>query len=321
MSREAAGTGLVARERESTRSSLGSALPGFALKGRGNLTETVAFSISDKVMDDGDLTENLIRLRDNGFAYIHFSQGWRDLEPLSREATDLWLEALAASGVRVLDVHGCHPKDMNIWDEHPERRQAAMDLFVHRLRLTKELGGDAMVYHVPYHCEPAPEIIERFIDALARLEDTAREIGVRVALENHYLHENDRIALAAAFERFESDYVGLTFDSGHAVRSGNTDWLIDNCFDRLAILHLHDNEPEKDRHWLPWHERGHVPWERIAEAIARSSYTKPLQFEVQWKEKEQPDQLQFLKDAHSAALRLHSLVEAERAANKANCTP
>lgn len=277
------------------------------------MTDSVTFSISDKVMDDGDLIENLVRLREHGFSYIHYSQGWRDREPVSREEIDRWLEALDASGVRVLDVHGCHPRDMNLWDEDPERRQAAMDLFVQRLRLTKELGGDAMVYHVPYYCEPTPAIIERFIDALARLEETAREIGVRVALENHYQRENDRIAFTACFERFSPDYVAFTFDSGHAVRSGNTEWLIDNCFDRLAILHLHDNEPEKDRHWLPWHEQGHVPWERIAKAIACSPYSKPLQFEVQWKAKEQPDQLQFLKDAQAAAIRLQDLVEAERA--------
>lgn len=280
------------------------------------MTKRVMYSISDKVMDEGDLTENLVRLRENGFSHIHFSQAWRDEEPFSREETDLWLEALTAAGVAVLDVHGCHPRDMNLWDADPERRQAAMELFVHRLQLTKELGGDAMVYHVPYHCDPTPDIIERFIDSLARLEDTVRELGVIVALENHYLRENDRVAFSACFERFDADYVAFTFDSGHAVRSGNTEWLIDNCFDRLAILHLHDNEPEKDRHWLPWQERGHVSWERIAKAIAKSPYKKPLQFEVQWKPKDQPDQLQFLKDAYAAATRLDALVEAERQANK-----
>lgn len=271
-------------------------------------------SISDKVLGDGDLAEELRQLRRYGFTHIHFSQGWRSVEPLSVEEIDRWLAALEAAKVRVLDVHGCHPKGINLWEEDPEAREHAIRICEHRLRLTKELGGDAMVYHVPAHCEPDPPVIARFIDALERLEETARELGLKVALENHYLQENDRVALEACFERFDPEYVGLTFDSGHAVRSGNTEWLIANTFDRLAVLHLHDNEPGKDWHWLPWQEGGHVDWSGVAEAVANSPYDKPLQFEVQWKKAFYPDHEQFLSQAYDRAVKLAAMIDAGRAA-------
>lgn len=273
-------------------------------------------SVSDKVLDDGELCESLRTLREHGFTHIHFSQGWRAAEPLPAEEVVLWQEALAAADVRVLDVHGCHPKGVNLWEEDPEAREKAIRLCADRLRLTKELGGDAMVYHVPAHCEPTPAVIERFLDALARLEETARELGVKIALENHYLAENDRIALSAAYERFDADYLGFTFDTGHAIRSGNTEWLIANAFDRLTILHLHDNEPGHDRHWLPWAEGGHVDWRRVAEAIAESPYRKPLQFEIQWKKEEYPDHGLFLREAYRRAVKLDAAVAELRSTSR-----
>lgn len=267
------------------------------------------FSISDKVLDRGDLTVSLKRLRAHGFTYIHFSQGWQEPRPLDERTVRRWQEAMASADVRVLDVHGPHPPEWDLWAEDPLARAEAIGLVKAWLKLTHALGGDALVYHVPWREEPTRPLVERLIDSLARLEEPARRLGVRIALENHFRRENDRVVLSACFERFEPEYLGFTFDSGHAVRSGNTDWLHRHCFDRLAILHLHDNEPGQDRHWLPWSAGGHVPWVQVAEAIAASPYQKPLQFEVQWRREEQPDHERFLAEAYRCARRLQALVE------------
>lgn len=272
----------------------------------------VALSISDKALGDGPIRDELATLRQHGFTHVHFSQGWRSADPLNDEVIAEWQEALAASKMTVLDVHGCHPSQVNLWSDDPEKRQRALALFEHRLELTHALGGDAVVYHVPTRVPAGPDIIERYVDGLARLEDKARQLGIKVALENHYLPENDRFVLAACFERFSPDYIGLTFDSGHAVRSGNTDWLIEYCFDRLTVLHLHDNEPGYDRHWLPGHAEGHVNWTQVVRAIAASPYRKPLQLETGWNREMYPDHAAFVRAAYEAARTLHERITQER---------
>lgn len=283
------------------------------------MVDSFEVSISDKALGKGNVREGLQLLREHGFSHVHFSQGWTSTERIPEETVEQWQIDLEATGMAVLDVHGCHPHhkhNLNIWVENPDDREAALDLFKSRLEITHALGGDAMVYHVPTRVAPEQDVIDRFIDSLARMEDAARELGIIVALENHFLPENDLVTFEACFERFSPDYIGLTFDSGHAIRSGNTDWLIENCFDRLKVLHLHDNEPGYDRHWLPMIEGGHVDWDKVSRAIVNSPYDKPLQFEIGWKPKRHPEQLDFIKQAYESAVAVQQKVDAYRAERK-----
>lgn len=275
-----------------------------------NVLHNYPISISDKSLEGDTVRAGLQQLRDSGFTHIHYSEDWTKREPVSEATIERWQEDLASTGMKVLDVHGPHTRHHNLWEEDPEARSAAMDMIIARLKLTKALGGDAMVYHVPTRCTATPDVIERLLDSLARLEDTAREMDINIALENHYDRENDRAALSACFERFSPDYIGFTFDSGHGLRSGNTDWLIDNCFDRLTVLHLADNEEGQDRHWIPSVRYGEVDWDVVARAIAESPYTKPLQFEVRRDKKHHEDHGAYLKQAYRDSVKIaHDVVK------------
>ncbi len=263
-------------------------------------------SISDKGFGPGTSLDNLRRLRAHGFTHLHFAHKWTFPEPLTDAEIARWQADLAESGIAVLDVHGCHPKGVQLWSDDAATRKKALNFFRHRLRVTHALGGDAMVYHVPYHVEPTPEVLARFIEGLREVEPVARELGINVALENHYGAENDRRALSLAFETFDADYIGFTFDPGHALISGNTAWLLEHCAPRLRILHLNDNDTRNDHHWNPFDPSGKADWAAIAAFIRRSPYRKPLQLEVCWQEKSHGSHEDFLREAHAAARRLHA---------------
>lgn len=271
-------------------------------------------SISDKAFDKRSIRDNLQSLREHGFTHIHLSLHWLRAEPMSPQEVESLQEDLAATQMAVLDVHGCHPKGANLWEDDRDGREYALKLFRHRLEVTHAVGGDAMVYHVPTRVEPTPSVLERFTDGLARMEDYARSLGIKIALENHFVAENDKRALDAAFERFDDEYIAFTLDPGHANRSGNLDWLLQNCMERLYILHLNDNDAAQDRHWLPHHEQGTVDWNKVAKGIAHSPYPKPLQLEVRRYEEEHPTQEVFLQAAAQIVTDLTSTVENERAA-------
>lgn len=238
-------------------------------------------SISDKGFNPAlSVLDNLIGLRQQGYTHLHFSHKWTHPEPLSSEELALWQDALAQSGIKVLDSHGCHPKNMNFWSNDAATRRAAVERMEHRLEVTAALGGDAVVYHVPCHVEPTDQVLRWFIEGLTRVEDKARSLSLKIALENHYLLENDRSALELAFATFSEDYIGFTFDPGHGLISGNTEWLLQNCANRLCCLHLNDNDSRHDNHWLPLDQNGKANWNAIMAFIARSQYHKPLQLEV-----------------------------------------
>ena len=214
--------------------------------------------------------------------------------------------------MQVLDVHGCHPKRRNLWSLDADGREAARELLIHRLEVTHQLGGDAMVYHVPAGGEATPEVVVHYLEGLARVEPEARSRGIVLALENHYQAENDRRALSEAYERFKPDYLGFTLDPGHGLLSGNLSWLLSHCMDRLTILHLNDNNGSEDRHWLPFDPEGLAPWDELVEAVARSPYLKPLQLEVSWDAEKHPTHELFLEEAYQSALNLTRQVEHRR---------
>jgi sugar phosphate isomerase/epimerase len=239
-------------------------------------------SLSDKALHRGSktLTEELCNFRNHGVTHLHFSHVWTRPEAMSEEEVAQWEAALSESGLKVLDVHGCHPKDMNLWDEDAEARERAEELFRHRLELTARLGGDSVVYHVPVRIEPNPTVIERFVYHLARMVEIAQPLGLVIALENHYHTEADKRTLSACFDYFSPETVRFTFDPGHALISGNTDWLIANAFDRLHILHLNDNDGDRDLHRVPGEQGCGGDWNLICQAIAASPYRKTIQLEV-----------------------------------------
>ncbi len=269
------------------------------LSGTGN-----GISVGDKAFAVGSVEENLAMLKRHGFSHVHFSQKWTAPDPLSDAELDSWCRALEATGMRVLDVHGCHPRGMNLWEEEETARGTALERFAHRLQVTHALGGDAMVYHVPVQVEPTHGVLSRFMDGLSRMEPLARELGVVVALENHYLAENDKRALSMAFEAFSPEYIGFTLDPGHAMISGNFDWIMGNCVSRLRSLHLNDNDGCKDFHWIPFSPSGTVDWLRVARFIGESAYVKPLQLEVCYSPDYDGGHSAFLDGARMAAERL-----------------
>lgn len=271
-----------------------------------------AFSISDKICHSGDVVADLTALRIAGFDYIHFSTRWFQAEPMEAAELEMWEKALAQTGIRVLDVHGTLTPKVNLWAEDPEIRALALKLLFHRLEVTYRLGGDAVVYHAPNGIAPSEAVYERLVDGLARAEERARHLGLRIALENHYDAELTNRSLEICFERFDPDYVGFTLDPGHANMAGNLGWLCHNCRERLTVLHLNDNDGHRDRHWLPQDPRGSVNWDLVVECIAGSPYTKPLQLEVNPPPNSNAPDSGYLKEAQTAVAVLNRQVAQAR---------
>lgn len=274
-------------------------------------------SISDKALFGVNLFENLHLLSQHGFTHIHLSHKWATDELFPDAEVEEFQKALEKANLKVLDVHGPHPNALDFGTADEERRAYAFEIFRRRLQITHRVGGDAMVYHVPT-LDLQEGFAERFIDGLERVEEEARSLGIVIALENHYKAAIDKLILPLCFEKFDAEYIGFTFDPGHANISGNTPWIVANCMERLSVLHLNDNDAKGDKHWNPYQAEGSVPWEAVVRGIALSPYTKPIQLEVSRHEDKHATLDHFLSTAFENAVKIQKLIEEQR---KASATP
>jgi len=247
-----------------------------------------SFSITIKTVDHylqvPDAPDALRLLKEGGFDHIHFSYRWTSVAPCTMQELEQMKANLDLEQVRVLDVHGSHPRykgrNLDLSEESEEGRQLAFDRFRERLQIAHFFGADAVVYHVPTCNMEDPKILYRYVEGLKHFEEEARNLGVSIAIENHFKSENDKMTLSRCFEIFDPAYVGLTFDTGHAALSGNQDWILAHCMSRLKVLHLNDNDGKSDLHHPPYWEHGIVDWEAVTRGIAQSPYQKPMQLEL-----------------------------------------
>ena len=243
-----------------------------------------------------------------GFSHVHWCHHWCTDFLYSKPEIDQIARWLGGFGLRVIDLHGSIGKEKRWMSGAEYERLSGLELARNRFEMTARLGGDAVVMHIG--SEPAdPAAAGAFWDLARRtldeLEPDARSAGVRIALENGF--PSNHSSLRRAFELYAPDYVGLCYDSGHGNITGEGLDFLDECKDRLVVIHLHDNDGVGDQHRLPG--MGTVNWGRLMRIVASSSYRKPLSLEVSQKNSGyEGKEEEFLKAAHSAGTKLSGMV-------------
>jgi sugar phosphate isomerase/epimerase len=108
------------------------------------------------------------------------------------------------------------------------------------LRAASELGVGIVKSTGPARVDD-PALLDRLIDTLAQVAPAARELGVRIAIENHF---GNAYEFAADYDRlFEHlpTEIGMCLDTGHFAASGvDMHDIIDRFGDRLIQIDLKD---------------------------------------------------------------------------------
>ena len=251
---------------------------------------------TDYTTGDGDPSPYLKRIAEAGFTHIHWCHQWHTdfiyTEP-EVAAIEGWLNDY---GLKLLDLHGSSGTEKDWVSPVEYQRQAGVELTKDRIEMTARLGGDVVIMHIRF--EPDWDPLWRSLD---ELRSFARQRGVRIAIENGKLP-----AVSNVLARYEPEYVGLCYDSGH----GNLGFMdldsLETYQDRLLSIHLHDNDGQADYHRLMF--TGTVDWERLAKIIAASSYSKCISMEVG--RGEDDDETAFLKQAYADGVKFTAMVQA-----------
>lgn len=193
--------------------------------------------------------------------------------------------AIAEAGVTYTGVHAPFGGQWDLLAQDASFRPVS--LHVHR-RLIELLPAEFGVHSYTMHLmndlypgtpDDAEEEMGRVLEPL--LEVASRN-GVVIAVENGFQEIDFPGTMPRYMRRYASANLGCCLDLAHANviahrRGENIDDYIDALLPYIIVCHLHDNDGEVDRHWVPG--EGIVDWAHCMPRLAAAPRLQSLQNE------------------------------------------
>jgi sugar phosphate isomerase/epimerase len=201
---------------------------------------------------------------------------------------ELQVDALAALVGRIpVEVHSVHcafsrPSE-DFWDISQlddTKREAAIRNRVKVLGATAKLRARHMIIHPGIEAH-GDDRIANCRASLARLAETARNLGVMIAVENlptGYL--GDSVSeMKQVLAGLDPEVVGFCLDTGHAMLGPDEpNDYIRALGDRMIAIHWHGNDGTDDQHLFPGD--GRTEWDGFLAALDEVGYDLPITVEA-----------------------------------------
>ena len=164
---------------------------------------------------------------------------------------------------------------LNLIDPDKGRRIAAMDEVKRALESAELIPFQSITLHLGMKGDAwSPYSLEHSLTAIEHLKAFARPLGVQLLLENLQNEVTAPEYLLEILRVGHFDTVGITLDVGHAHLTDyqNPGAGIDAAFEllrpRIAELHLHDNNGNRDEHLWPGTATDGIDWPNIQRHLA-----------------------------------------------------
>jgi len=211
-------------------------------------------------------------------------------------------ELARKTGLFIENIHTPFERVNNLWLDNQDGENYIASL----LRYVNDCAEreiPAMIVHVTNGFNPPP-VCELGLERLKILTELAEKKNVVVALEN--LRRGDY--LNSIFEKIDSPMLRFCFDSGHANCYDKNEDYLELYGDKLAAMHLHDNDGKTDLHLAPF--EGTVDWPPLMKKLSATRYSGALSLEVFCGDGELPtkDPEELLRIAYSRAKKPQGLI-------------
>ena len=171
-----------------------------------------------------------------------------------------------------------------------------LEVYRNAARATRALGASKMVVHPIKFDDCAngyrqQECFDLNLRVFERLGPTLRECGVKAMLENMFITirvQNVPVLVRTIYSTGEElaraadalgEEFGVCLDSGHALITGeDIPETVRAIGNRLGVLHLHDNDHERDDHLPPY--LGELDFDALMRALKEVGYSGNINFEV-----------------------------------------
>jgi len=239
-----------------------------------------------------DLVDALKRIRAAGFSEVEICADRTHLDPRVSSIEEV-RKAKDVLNRMSLRPHSFHAPwtDVDLASKDDFKRESSLEAMMRSLDCCAELECPIMVLHanssegLKYLTRKAMRQITT--DSVKTLAEYARDLNVKIALENLHEHGVKRFGstvsdLKIIIKDVGSDSVGICLDTGHANmihRKGfSPEMEIGRAGKDLISLHLHDNDGLEDRHWPIG--RGTIDWHKVLEVLGRANPDLVLMHEV-----------------------------------------
>ncbi|MBO5702022.1 MAG: hypothetical protein J6S71_06255 [Clostridia bacterium] len=219
--------------------------------------------IGTYVHGGGNYEEKIIAIKNAGFDFVAISMG-----ALSDGTLEYQVELCKKYGLEIDNIHLTGGKTTEIWFEG-ELGDKVCERYCREIRMAAAAGIKKGIAHITWgHTDPG-EVNEYGISRLTKMADCALENGFLLCLENSIFIEH----LFATMEKLKDHpAVRFTYDSGHRNAFAHDFDLLGAFGNRLAALHIDDNDAAHDLHLMPFD--GNIDWERDARQLAKTEFAR-----------------------------------------------
>lgn len=202
-----------------------------------------------------------------------------------------------AVGIPIHQTHAPFTFAYKLWADETSYRETVYPRLCRSVEISALLGAKVVVMH-PLHHFPyrghEEEIFARNMEFYRSLIPVCRDCGIVMGIENmwaedgrHKVIVHDTCSQATEFVRYidtlDSDYMKACLDLGHiGLPAEQRDEVQDVIrilgHDRLAALHVHDNDYRRDLHNIPF--EGRLRWGEIMRALKEIGYTGDFTYET-----------------------------------------
>jgi sugar phosphate isomerase/epimerase len=248
------------------------------------------------------LEESLHMIKEAGFDAIML--WWGDTLADYYGTKDELARMVRQSGLALDNIHVPYEHVNGFWSDDAAAVAGLLTVYKGYVDDCVRYGFPAMVMH-PEDYGKAAGVNERGLDAFAALCSYAEKKGVCIALENTV----DNAYMRSVLAHKGCEGFAFCLDTSHAHLSKDQQELMALYGDRLAYLHLSDNDASYDQHHLIG--QGTVDWEAFARLLKNSGFNGRLSLEVVASSviKKQMDAKTFLDMAYESVCWLEALIE------------
>jgi sugar phosphate isomerase/epimerase len=219
---------------------------------------------------------------------------WVEIHGYMQEEFDFSDSALVDATRRTLDRQGlrlwaCHSpayQPLDVASSDADLRLRSCTVMEEAMRASVEMGARVFVCDAArLHSDDSPAQVSArralYADSLRRLLACASGLGLRFVIENQP-RGGARFVSPDDFLRLVVDHalsgLGACWDTGHGWIAGQAPEAACRLGGSLATLHVHDNDGQRDRHWIP--TTGGIPWGSFVSCLRRIGYAGPFMMEL-----------------------------------------
>jgi sugar phosphate isomerase/epimerase len=217
-----------------------------------------------------DPTHKYRLIKESGFDYTAIWWG-DEYENTAGGKKEHLIELAKNAGLIIENAHAPFAYANSIWQDDIDTKEA-LAVYTDAIMGCGRHNIPTVVMHLTCGKTPPPANIKG-INNIKKLVDIAERENVDIAIENTRNTEY----LDYIMSKITSEKLKLCYDSGHANCFYKTD-MLSRYPDKIAVLHLHDNDGITDQHLLPG--EGNIDWTELSLKIRACNYQGPVSLEV-----------------------------------------